>query len=86
MKKPRYRGLISRLSIRNLFKIGGAPFYSFTLLAFGNILYFAIFEKGLHLYLATAGTEKLLGSSGCTSILTGLSHGSFSLPEKPATN
>ena len=82
MKKPRYRGLILRLSIQNLFEIGGSPFYPLTLLAFGNVFNFAIFEKGLHLYLTTAGAEKLLSSTGCTSILTGLSHGSFSLPEK----
>jgi hypothetical protein len=44
----------------SLFKIRRTPFRPPALVAFGNILYFAVFEKGLHPDFTSAGPEEFL--------------------------
>jgi hypothetical protein len=63
-----------------LFEIRRAAFKALTLFTFGNILYLAVFEKGLHFDFPTTGTKELLGGACGTRVFTGLSHRVISLP------
>jgi hypothetical protein len=63
-----------------LFKIRRSAFHPFAFAAFGNVLYLAVFKKGLHLDLAAAGTKEFLRGAGRTRVFTGLGHFPVSLP------
>jgi hypothetical protein len=57
-----FTGLVGSF-IRTLFKIRRTPFFTLALVAFRDILYLAVFEKGFHLDFAAAGTKEFLGGS-----------------------
>jgi len=57
-----------------LLEIGWPAFKPLAFLAFGHVPYLAALKEGLHLDLAPARTEKLLGRAGGSTVLTGLGH------------
>jgi len=68
LKKLRF--IISESSI----EVAWSALDSFALLAFGNILDFAVFEDGLHLNFTAAGAEKLMSTARSTRVLGNLCH------------
>jgi hypothetical protein len=63
----------------NLLEIRRTPLGPLALFTFRDVFYPAALKKSLHFDFPATGTEKFLGSGGCTGIFARLTHGIYSL-------
>jgi hypothetical protein len=73
-KKPPEGRLFHSGEGAELHEIARTAFGPLAFLAFGDIPYLAVLEKGLHLYFAAARAEKLVRGDRGSGVLAGLCH------------